>query len=154
MGFRWEPNTKTDRLTVGRKLTSTSTAWTKSEAVNVLTPHSLLRPGSGKSYRYQRFGSASCTYPQNYVAPHPKDSCLCTPGRVDIDVSAAVRILGESHIAPVQTVVFANINECKAFGLLRYWQWLARSALSLVTCLFNPGYVIGELKLMRLSRSM
>jgi hypothetical protein len=62
VSFRWEPGTKTDRPTVGLKLTSTSTAGSKSEAVNVLTPHSLLRPGTGKSYRHQRFGWASCTY--------------------------------------------------------------------------------------------
>jgi hypothetical protein len=33
VGFRWEPDAKTDQLTVGRKLTSTSTAGSKSEAV-------------------------------------------------------------------------------------------------------------------------
>jgi hypothetical protein len=84
MGFKWEPDTKTDRLTIGPKLTSTSTAGSKSEALNVLTPHSLLRSSTGKSYRYQHFGWASCTYPENYAAPHPKYHSLCTPGRVDL----------------------------------------------------------------------
>jgi hypothetical protein len=54
-----------------------------------------------------------------------------------VHLPAAVRILGESHIAPVEAVMFGNINECKAFVLLRHGQWLARSALSLVTCLLS-----------------